>query len=112
MPDTYGTPQEGLTARAALDEEIRRTAGAISWLQVQVAELNPEHLTKGTKFVRTVTASDGTKSTVAEAGMARHPLLQLLIEERKHLHALCRDALAVDARTASPPSVGPWSRAS
>ena len=113
MPDrnTYGTAKKDLDARAALDEEIRRTAGAVDWLQEQVAALEPDQLTKGTKFVRTTTAADGSKTTVAEAGVARHELLQLLIEERRHLHALCRDALAADQRAGTPPAAGGWPRA-
>ena len=108
---TYGAAKTGLDARAALDDEIRRTAGAIEWLQTQVAALEPDQLTKGTKFVRTTTAPGGEKTTVAEAGVARHELLQLLIEERRHLHALCRDALAADQRAGAPPAAGGWPRA-
>jgi hypothetical protein len=91
---TYGTPPEGLTARDALLAELARTSGAVEWLRGQVAELQPDQLVRGTKYVRR-TEKDGEVATTTEAGAARHELLALYMEERRFLHALCRDALAM-----------------
>lgn len=90
---TYGTP-ETLTARDALLAELGRTSGAVEWLRTQVAALEPDQLVRGTRYVRR-TEKDGEVATTTEAGAARHELLQLYMEERRFLHALCRDALAM-----------------
>lgn len=104
---TYGTPAQ-VTAHEALLAEIARTSGAVEWLQAQVAELSPDQLIRGTRSVKRTEDATGTK-TVTEAGTARHELLQLLIEERRHLHALCRDALNVKTPLGEPS--GGWPRA-
>lgn len=91
---TYGNGSTPSTDPVAvLLAEITRTAAAVEWLGEQVATLGPEALVKGTRFVRTTTNEAGEKVTVAEAGTVRHGLLALYIEERRHLHELCRDAL-------------------
>ncbi len=90
---TYGTP-EPRAARDALLGELARTEAAVEWLREQVAQLEPEQLVRGTKYVRR-TEKDGEIATTTEAGAARHELLQLYMEERRFLHALCRDALAI-----------------
>jgi hypothetical protein len=91
-PATYGTPQS-LTARDALLAELGRTSGAVEWLREQIGGLTPDQLVRGTKYVRR-TEKDGDVSTTTEAGAVRHEWLQLYMEERRFLHALCRDALA------------------
>jgi hypothetical protein len=88
---TYGTP-EAVTARRALDDEIARTSAAVEWLREQIAGLTPDQLIKGTKSVRR-TEEGGDVKTTTEAGMVRHPWLALYMEERRFLHALCRDGL-------------------
>jgi hypothetical protein len=90
---TYGTPQF-LTARDALLAELGRTSGAVEWLREQIGALTPDQLVRGTKYVRR-TEKDGDVSTTTEAGAVRHEWLQLYMEERRFLHALCRDALAL-----------------
>jgi hypothetical protein len=65
----------------------------VEWLAEQVAALGSDALVKGTRFVRTTTDAAGNRTTVAEAGAARHELLALFLDERRHLRALCRDAL-------------------
>lgn len=106
---TYGTAAVNpLAPQEALLAEIARTNAAVEWLAGQVGELKPEQLVRGTKSIRRTEESDGSVKTVTEAGSARHELLALFIEERRHLHALCRDALSV--RTAEPPTGG-WPRA-
>lgn len=90
---TYGSPRP-IGAKAALAEEIARTHASVEWLREQIAALSPGDLIRGTKYVRrTESEKDGT-STTTEAGATRHELLQLYIEERRHLHALIRDGLA------------------
>lgn len=91
---TYGiaNPSEP-DPRAVLLAEMARTTAAVEWLHEQISALGPEALVKGTRFVRTTTDEDGRKVTVAEAGTVRHGLLALYIDERRHLHELCRDAL-------------------
>ena len=88
---TYGTPQD-LSALQALQAELARTAGAVEWLREQVARLTPDQLVRGTRFVRRTDGTRGT-ATVTEVGSARHELLRLYMEERRHLHALCRDII-------------------
>lgn len=107
---TYGSAagQRVVTPQAALAAEIARTNAAVEWLAVQVGELKPDALIRGTKSIRRTEMSDGSVKTVTEAGSVRNELLALFIEERRHLHALCRDALSV--KTVEPPSGG-WPRA-
>jgi hypothetical protein len=92
-PATYGTPQS-LTARDALLAELGRTSGAVEWLREQIGALTPDQLVRGTKYVRR-TEKDGDVATTTEAGAVRHEWLQLYMEERRFLHALCRDALSL-----------------
>lgn len=91
--NTYGTSGESVDPASALLAEIARTTAAVEWLAGEVAALGAEALVKGTRYVRTTTDKDGIKTTVAEAGTVRHGLLSLYIEERRHLHELCRSAL-------------------
>lgn len=94
---TYGTRNGGTPdPRAALLAEIARTEAAIEWLRVQVEALGPDDLVGGTRFVRTRTKSDGEETTTTEAGVVRHGLVALYLEERHHLRGLCRDALRSD----------------
>ena len=92
-PATYGTPA-ALSAREALLAELGRTSGAVEWLRAQIGGLTPDQLVRGTKYVRR-TEKDGEVATVTEAGAVRHEWLQLYMEERRFLHALCRDALSL-----------------
>lgn len=106
---TYGAALPvPISPHAALLAEIARTNAAVEWLAAQVGELKPEALHRGTKSVRRTEDSDGSVKTVTEAGNVRHELLSLFIEERRHLHALCRDVLSVKP-SGEPP--GGWPRA-
>jgi hypothetical protein len=105
---TYGTPNAAITPREALLAEIARTTGAIEWLQQEIAQLEPEQLYRGTRSVKRVDNGDGGTRTTTEAGSTRHELLALFIEERRHLHALCRDALSLKQPDAP---TGGWPRA-
>lgn len=94
---TYGTTSPDVPdPKAVLVAEIARTEAAVTWLAERIADLDPDSLVKGTKFVRTTTNSDGEKTTTAEAGVVRHGLVALYLEERHHLRGLCRDALRMD----------------
>lgn len=94
---TYGAPPEkDPDPRSALLAEIARTEAAVEWLQQEVAALEADALVKGTRFVRTVTDNDGSKVTTAEAGVVRHGLVALYLEERHHLRGLCRDAMRME----------------
>ena len=96
MSGTYGTAGDQAPDPAeVLLAEIARTTAAVQWLHEQVSTLGAEALVKGTRFVRTTTDDNGKKVTVAEAGVVRHGLLTLYLEERQHLRALCRDALRI-----------------
>lgn len=96
MADTYGTAGAEQDPRAVLLAEIARTTAAVEWLAEQVKALDVDQLVKGTKFVRTTTTADGEKTTTAEAGVIRHGLIALYLEERHHLRGLCRDAMRMD----------------
>lgn len=94
---TYGLPSdEAQDPRSVVLAEIARTTAAVEWLAAEVGSLSPEALVKGTRFVRTTTDAEGNKVTVAEAGVVRHGLLALYLEERHHLRGLCRDAMRMD----------------
>lgn len=94
---TYGTPDEAdVDPKAVLVAEIARTEAAVAWLAERIGALDPDSLVKGTKFVRTTTNAEGEKTTTAEAGVVRHGLVALYLEERHHLRGLCRDALRMD----------------
>jgi hypothetical protein len=105
---TYSQPATTrLTPLQALHAEIDRTNAAIEWLAEQIHALTPDQLIRGTRSVKRTEDANGIR-TVTEAGSTRHELLALFIEERRHLHALCRDALA----TKSTDTGGGWPRAS
>lgn len=104
---TYSAATGAVSPLEALHREIDRTTAAVEWLQTQIRTLTPEQLTRGTRSVKRIEDSTGTR-TVTEAGNTRHELLALYMEERRHLHALIRDALQVKTTD----NAGGWPRAS
>lgn len=106
---TYGTGERStITPQEALLREIDRTNAAIDWLQIQIHALTSDQLIRGTRSVKRIEDASGVR-TVTEAGSTRHELLALFIEERRHLHALCRDALSMRGPDSTS---GGWPRAS
>jgi hypothetical protein len=96
---TYGLPRE-IDPRAALLEEVHRTAGHVAWLGQLVAEL--EH---GGSGYRQDTIVDGEEERVvyvpltglkqlSKDGKFEKPSVwwEMMMAERKHLREVCRDA--------------------
>lgn len=87
---TLGLSRE-IDPRAALLEEVHRTAGAVDWLRVQVAQLAPEDVVWGTTEAKRSTGKDGDSIT---QGAAVNVWVQLYQDERRHLVAVSKAAIA------------------
>lgn len=88
---TYGLPRD-IDPAAALLEEVHRTAGHVSWLQVKVAELDEADLVWGVteQVDKQATEFGGTDTTrAAKPNM----WLTLYQQERKHLAAVAKAAI-------------------
>jgi len=99
----FGLPIDVDPATALLDE-VKRTAGAVAFLQARVAELDPDAIVRGVRGVKTTqelgASEDGdedspavTTKTVSEEGPGVHIWVQLWQEERRHLVRACAAAL-------------------
>lgn len=87
---TYGLPRD-IDPRAALLEEVHRTAGHVAWLQVKVAELEDTDVTWGITEAKKSTGKDGDSLTQTAAV---NVWVQLYQAERKHLIDVCKAAIA------------------
>jgi hypothetical protein len=91
---TYGLPRE-VAPDVALLEEVHRTAGHVAWLADVVGQLEREEVTWGLAEETDMPGGedkDGGVLTKHKAGV--NVWVQLYQQERKHLAAVCRDALA------------------
>lgn len=89
---TLGLPLDIDPATALLDE-VRRTAGHVTWLGERIAELAPNDLVQGVRGIRRRQGPDGDDVTT-EAGPAVSVWLDLYQRERRHLVAVCAAAVA------------------
>ncbi len=83
--ETYGLPRE-IEPHEALLEEIHRTAGHVSWLELQVRQHDPESLVWGT----TKSIEHGVTEEAAKPSV----WVELYQTERRHLVAVCKAAIA------------------
>lgn len=91
---TYGLPRE-VAPDVALLEEVHRTAGHVAWLAEVVGQLEREEVTWGLAEETDAPPGEnggGGVTTKHKAGV--NVWVQLYQQERKHLAAVCRDALA------------------
>lgn len=89
---TFGLPRE-VDPRDALLEEVYRTAGAVDWLHQQVQALTPDDVIWGRteEVARDSGEFPGTDTTYSAAA---HAWVRLWQEERKHLLAVVKAAIA------------------
>jgi hypothetical protein len=89
---TYGLPRE-VAPDVALLEEVHRTAGHVAWLGEVVAGLDQDDITWG--LAEEVDKGSGEFTGVDSTNKAGvNVWVQLYQVERKHLAAVCKDALA------------------
>jgi hypothetical protein len=90
---TYGLPRE-VAPDVALLEEVHRTAGHVRWLAEVVGQLERGEVTWGLaeETDAPITENGGGVTTKHKASV--NVWVQLYQQERKHLAAVCRDALA------------------
>lgn len=88
---TFGLPRD-IGPAAALLEEVHRTAGHVSWLQIKVAELDEEDLVWGVveEVDKQAAEFGGTDTTRAAKP---NVWLTLYQQERKHLAAVAKAAI-------------------
>lgn len=89
---TFGLPRE-IDPRDALLEEVYRTAGAVDWLHKQVQALTPDEVIWGRteEVARDSGEFPGTDTTYSATA---HAWIRLWQEERKHLLAVVKAAIA------------------
>lgn len=97
--EVYGLPRD-ISPTDALLEEVRWTAGHVDWLRQRVQQTEREALIWGTtqqeqmnSFGTGFEGADESSTTTTEAATA-HMWLVLYREERKHLLAVCKAAIA------------------
>jgi len=91
----YGEPTDDTDAGEVLLKEIRRTAGHIEWLRINIAYSDPEMFVKSlwlrgrqSGFVR---PDEINTDDWSQAGAL---WVEMYLNERKHLASICRTALA------------------
>lgn len=91
----YGTPTNDTDAAEVLLNEIRRTAGHIEWLRLQLSDSDPEMFVKTLWLTKRasgfVTSKEIDTSDWSKAGAL---WVELYLNERRHLASICRTALA------------------
>lgn len=85
---TFGLPRD-IDPHRALLEEVHRAAGAVQWLQAEVAGLDRQAVTHG--VTRTVQLPDGGRRIETEAAV--NPYVRLLGEWSDRLVRACRAAI-------------------
>jgi len=96
---TYGLPID-IDPTTALLEEVQRTAGHVHWLGEQVRRLSADDLVWGVvEESQTYTSDADSKGLTAADSVTKrraepNAYLKLYREERKHLAAVSRDAIA------------------
>jgi hypothetical protein len=90
--DTYGLPRE-VDPAVALLEEVHRSAGHVAWLHERVREIDAEDLVWGVVEEVDKGAGEFTGTDITSAAKP-NIWLELYQQERKHLTAVCKTALA------------------
>lgn len=90
---TYGLPREVAPDQALL-EEVHRTAGHVAWLGEVVGRLEQGEVTWGLAEETDAPITDGGGGVTTKHKAAVNVWVKLYQDERKHLAAVCRDALA------------------
>lgn len=92
---TYGLPVD-IDPREALLAEVRRSYGAVMWLEAQVRAVAPDALVRGTRGVNRMVkvGTEAGTTTTTDVGPAVNVWLDLFYRERSHLVAVCRAAVA------------------
>lgn len=88
--ETYGLPVE-IDPRDAVLQEVYYTAGAVAYLKDRVRELDADELIWGITAEDEIGASEFSGVNVKREAKP-HIWRQLLMEERKHLVAVCKTA--------------------
>jgi hypothetical protein len=95
VPDLYGTDSSDTDPAEILLQEIRRTAGHIEWLRSQIQLSDPDTFVRSLWLVRRqsgyVNPNEIDLSAFSDAGAL---WVDLYLQERRHLAAICRTALA------------------
>lgn len=90
---TYGLPRE-VAPDVALLEEVHRTAGHVAWLADVVGQLERDELTWGLAEETDAPVTDNGGGVTSKHKAAVNVWVKLYQDERRHLAAVCRDALA------------------
>lgn len=90
---TYGLPRE-VAPDVALLEEVHRTAGHVAWLAEVVGQLEQGEVTWGLAEETDAPITDGGGGVTTKHKAAVNVWVKLYQDERRHLAAVCRDALA------------------
>jgi hypothetical protein len=91
---TYGLPRE-VAPDVALLEEVHRTAGHVAWLAEVVGQLEQGEVTWGlAEETDAPPGENGGAGVTTKSKAAVNVWVKLYQDERRHLAAVCRDALA------------------
>src|ERR1700733_1268435 len=91
----YGTPTDDTDPAEVLLKEIRRTAGHIEWIREQLRWSDPERFVESMWLTRRQSGYVAPKEFDPSDWSAAGALwVELYLNERKHLAAICRTALA------------------
>jgi hypothetical protein len=91
---TYGLPRE-VAPDVALLEEVHRTAGHVAWLADVVGQLEQEEVTWGlAEETDAPPGENGGGGVTTKHKASVNVWVKLYQDERRHLAAVCRDALA------------------
>ena len=91
---TYGLPRE-VAPDVALLEEVHRTAGHVAWLAEVVGQLEREEVTWGlAEETDAPPGENGGGGVTTKHKASVNVWVKLYQDERRHLAAVCRDALA------------------
>lgn len=91
----FGTPTDDSDPGEVLLQEIRRTAGHIEWLRLQLMHSDPEQFVRSLWLRGRISGYVGSHEIDTSDWSAAGALwVELYQSERKHLASICRTALA------------------
>lgn len=91
----YGEDSTATDPAEILLQEIRRTAGHIEWLRTQIEYSDPESFVRSLWLVRRQSGYINPQEIdLTKFSMAGALWVDLYLQERRHLAAICRTALA------------------
>jgi len=100
----HAVPLRGADAVEQLQDALERSAGRVVWLRIQVEDLEPADLVRGTTLVRRTEETPagprpgpGSVVTLTEAKPGKHMWWRLLMEEEDRLRSIARDLAHVKA---------------